>query len=339
MLCLILCIFLSTAVSAQDKSLAIEEKSIDKDYIKKHFPDIYEQIYMEGKESGIKEAESQKKPDVIAGEKEVEKPKKQELDDWWNRSSLEYDPLLLQFLFHGELQYSYLKTTGNMDSFSHLMSARLDIRKYRFTNSIAIQLDKNEINTAFAGHTEKDHRIFEDDFKYDITKRLYADAGFIWEKNSLTLTDGRYAVYGGFGYRLLNLQKHKLEVLLDYGYLNEKYTSDIERLLNFDSRDFETVFFDQKYIWAITKRINFNEKFRIIYFLNKTDDFGLDAFGNAVKLGKENRKLIYFSTGLDFGITDSFAITNSYQINYDSMPWPGVKKKDTILTTGVKFSF
>jgi hypothetical protein len=38
--CLILCIFLSTAVSAQDKSLSGEEKAIDKDYIKKHFPEM-----------------------------------------------------------------------------------------------------------------------------------------------------------------------------------------------------------------------------------------------------------------------------------------------------------
>jgi len=342
-LCLALLLFAVPAFSSGQEPAGLTVGKIDKEYIKKNFPEVYEEIFNEGKEAGIRESgaavPAEGKTTEAAAVLEGQTETKADLGDWWNKSSLEYDPIPPQFLFRREIQYGFQRTTGNMDSFAHALTSRIDIRKKRFTNSTAYTVDKNDIETVFAGESEKDHQIVEDTLKYDITKKVFANAGFIWERNNLALIDSRYAIYGGFGYRFFTLDRHKLYALLAYGYLDETYTGDAVKLLGFDKRNFNTIFLDQSYQWNITDRISFNEKFRTIHSLNSDEHFDLDESGNVVSRGQKRRNIIIFSLGLDFKITDSFSFTNAYLINYDRTPWPGVKTEDTQFMSGVKLSF
>lgn len=318
-------------------NVSAEDMEINRDYIKEHYPDVYEQIFKEGMEAA---RNAQDKPAEIKTEAPAAEAEKRDLGDWWNKSSLHYDPIPSEWLYRFEFKYSLMKYSGNTESYAHLIYTRVDTRKNRYTNSIAFTMDTSRTDIDLLNyHLKKDQLIIEDTLKYDITKELYGNVGFIWEKNSILLIDSRYAYYGGLGYRLLTLENHKLDALLVYGYLTEKYTSDIEKLLDFRKRDFDTIFFNQTYDWNVTKNITFIEKLRWIHCLNKRERFKLDTSGNIVSDGEHNRNLIIFIVGIDAKITDNISLSNSYQINYDDIPWPGVKKKDTMLSTGIKVTF
>jgi hypothetical protein len=265
--------------------------------------------------------------------------KKPALGDWWNKSSLDYDPMPQQFLLHGDIEYRYQKASGNMDSFVHALLSRIDLRKRRITNSFAYTVDKNKIETTFAGRSEQNHQIVEDTIKFDLTPKIFANAGAIWETNTIALIDSRYALYGGAGYRLFTTAGHKFYALLAYGYLDEKYTGNVVRMLGFSKRNFNTGFLDQNYEWNVTESVTFNEKFRLIHSLNSTEHFVLNESGNLTSRGRKRRNIDVVSLHLDFKITDSFFLTNEYLINYDGTPWPGVKTTDTRLMSGVKFRF
>ena len=268
-------------------------------------------------------------------------PKKSDLGDWWNKSSLSYDPRPSEWLNRGEFKYSFMGYTGNASSHANLIYARWDARKDRYTNSIAFTLDNSNTDIDSMGyHYKKDQRMLEDTLKYDITKDFYADVGFIWEKNSALLVDRRYAIYGGFGYRLLALDDHKVSALLAYGYLDEKYSSEVQTWLGIMNRDFDTIYFNQTYDWNVTKYISFNERLMWIRSLNKVDRLRLDSSGTMlVNEGAHNRNLMTLDLAVNVMFTDNISLFSAYQVKYDNIPWAWLKKRDTMLSTGLKMAF
>lgn len=330
-----------------------EDKAVDLNYIKEHYPAAYEQIFKEGMEAAKKvQAQTQAQPQTktLAQEKPADaktppavadaSSKKNDLGDWWNKSSLSYDPLPSEWLNRGEFKYSFMGYTGNASSHANLIYARWDTRKGRYTNSLAFTLDNSNTDiNSMNYHYKKDQRMLEDTLKYDITENFYGDVGFIWEKNSALLVDRRYAVYGGLGYRLLTLDDHKLSALLAYGYLNERYASDIQSWLGFMNRDFDTLYLNQTYDWKINEYITFNEKLMWIHSFNKVDRLRLDASGNLFNDGMHKRNLMTVDVSLNAMITDNISFFGAYQVKYDNIPWAWLKKRDTMLSTGLKMTF
>lgn len=341
---LVMFFLLSAPAFAQEVTPSPEPAKVDKDYIRKYYPEVYQQILSEGKESASKEIGKQEavmtKPADATNTKEVAAPRKETLGDWWNRNSLEYEPRPSQLLYHAELQYGFSRDTGNVSAYSHKGAGKFIVRLDGFTNSLSYLIDKGkQVNVTSGGETIKDYQIFEEALRYDITKKLYSMGGLIREVNKDEMLDTRYAFYGGLGYPLLALKGHKLDFFLAYAYVDEKYASFINTILGFSGRRYSSVYFNQTYKWSITDRILFSERFRIIHSLEDSTHYDMDAAGNIVDLGKKKRDLIIFALGLDFKLTDSVTFFNKYQLNYDNAPWPTVRTKDASFSSGVRLSF
>lgn len=341
---LLFCLLSFVPAFAQEKSAISGAKELDKNYIREHYPEIFQQIYMEGKEAGLKEAETkgqgaQKEAGSGEVKKEIAAQGRPDLGDWWNRSSLKYTPRPAGTLFHGELQYDYKRETGNIDSYSHRGAGKLVIRKDRFTNYLSYFIDKKISDDFTSGsHYQRDYKIFEGSLRYDLREKLYSEAGLIWETDSANLIKNRYVYYGGLGYNLLDMKDHSINVFLAYSRVKEEFDPLIGMMLGIDNRESNAAYFFQSYDWHVTDRLTFREKFRIIRNLDDSILYNM-ATGVPVPDGDTKRYMWVLYNALEYRINNFLSLVNSYQINYDSNPWPTVLKKDSTFSLGVKFGF
>lgn len=315
-----------------------EEKKIDKDYIKEKYPDVYREIYNEGKEAGMKETDIKPKPsqEKTAAAEQF----KPHLRDWWNHSSLLYKPMPEKLQFHAELQYAYNKLTGNLDVNAHSGAGKLVLRKGRFTDFVSYKIDKSKtVEYSTKERVEKDYRIFEESLMYDLTEKIYPEIGYIWEKDEVNYIDGRNIFYGGIGCYVLDMERHRLKVFAAYGLQDEKYMPIVNEYLGIKDDSTNLLYLYQNYDLQLTDNIIFHEGFRIIQGTKKKDEYVLDETGNIVHLGSTKPYRWIFDAGIDFKVNNFLYIVNSYTINYNNNPWPGVLKKDTRWTTGLRVSY
>jgi hypothetical protein len=133
-----------------------EGKKIDKEYLRKHYPEVYEQIFREGKEEGLRERgaqvqTSQKEPDPPpssdgAPKKETAPQDKTGPGDWWNRSSLS-QPNPGKLLFHAEGAFTGMWLEGNNMGHSYKGSGAVTLRRGRFTNTLSYNIAKGATRT------------------------------------------------------------------------------------------------------------------------------------------------------------------------------------------------
>ncbi len=236
------------------QAFAEDEKNIDKDYIKEHYPDVYLQIYSEGKKEGLHEAEAK----TATAEKKTEQQetvaskKPADLGDWWNHSSLKYEPMPTAYLLHLEGQYNYVNLSGNNSGLVFRGSGQLVARKDNFTDYLSYLIDKKKISQSNGEHSEREYQIFQESLRYDIFRKLYAEGGFIWEKDKTDLINNRDIYYGGVGYHLLDLDRFRLDFFGAVGYENESYDPLILQVLGFEGAHHNLSYFSQDYLWLIT---------------------------------------------------------------------------------------
>jgi len=271
LLMLLTALLLTVPAYAGDATLP-EPAKIDEDYIREHYPEVYQQILKEGREAALKESGKQEavqgKPAGAEVSKEAAAPKKEVLGDWWNRSSLEYEPMPSNILYHTELQFGYERDNGNVDAYSDKGGGKLILRLDRFTNSLSYAIEKSkQQDITSGGATIRDNELGEESLQYDITKKLYFMGGLIREVNRDDLLAWRYALYGGFGYPILALKNHRVELFMAYADLDEKYDPLISNILGFSGRKYTAAYFNQTYKWTVTDNILFSEKFRVIHSL------------------------------------------------------------------------
>jgi len=319
-------------------ALAEDGKGIDKDYIKEHYPDVYMQIFSEGRKAGLHEAEVREKK--TEPREETAAPKKEaELGDWWDHSSLKYEPMPSGYLLHLEGQYNFASLSGNNSGSVYRGGGRFVARKDRLTNYLSYQIDKRKISQSDGGHTDIDYQIFQESLRYDISRKLYAEGGFIWEKDRISLIDNRDIYYAGAGWHVLDLDGFRLDLFAAAGYETELYAPRVMQALGFDRAHHYISYLGQDCLWHIGRRLALHESFRVFTDFEKTSIYNLADDGTVTTTGKTNRYRWKFRTDLDFKLTRNFSFVSSYEINYDNNPWPTVLKRDSVLTTGVKFSY
>ncbi|MGD0282893.1 MAG: hypothetical protein ABSB95_11085, partial [Dissulfurispiraceae bacterium] len=181
--------------------------NIDKDYIKEHYPDVYMQIYTEGKQEGLHEVETKAatKPAAEVQKTEPEQAaaskKAVELGDWWNHSALKYEPMPAGYLLHMEGQYNFTSVGGNNRGLVYRGNGQIVVRKDRFTDNVAYVIDERRISQPSSDQTTyKNYQFFQESLDYDIYRKFYAEGGFIWEKDKTSLINNRDIYYGGLGY-------------------------------------------------------------------------------------------------------------------------------------------
>jgi putative salt-induced outer membrane protein YdiY len=321
---------------------AAELPTMDSRYIKEHFPEVYRQIYEEGRAAGKTEGAAASAAPAAPVALVVTQTKPA-LGAWWEKNSLKYSPLPEQWLFHIEGTLDYKHKSGNTQSDLYDGSASFMARKSRFTNTLTYLINKEFTKQsgqpgAPVSKTDDDYRSFQESIRYDLTDRLYSEGGYIWEKDTANYISDRDSYYAGLGYTLIDTEHHLLDVLVAGGYEEESYPGAVKEAMNFDRNCMTVGYLKEYYQWHITDRITFKETFRIIQDFSDTRVFN-DDMENLRVTGETNRYRWFFRNEIYFKLIDHLNFMTGCQIEYDSNPWPTVKKRDTTIKSGIQFSF
>jgi putative salt-induced outer membrane protein YdiY len=318
---------------------AVDPPVMDSRYIKTHFPEVYRQIYEEGRADGKKEADAA----FVVPAAPVAAQAKPGLGAWWEKNALKYSPLPEQWLYHIEGTLDYKHKSGNTQSDLYDGSLSFMVRKSRFTNTFSYLINKEFTEQssqpgAPVSRTDNDYRSTQDTLRCDLTDRLYAEGGYIWEKDTANYISDRDSYYAGIGYALIDTDHHLLDVLAAGGYEEEAYPGAVKAAMNMDRGSVTAGYLKEHYQWIITDRITFKETFRIIQDFSDTRVFN-DDLENLHVTGETNRYRWYFRNEIFFKLIDHLNFMTGCQIDYDSNPWPTVKKRDTTIKSGIQFSF
>jgi len=333
---------------------AADQPVMDSRYLKEHFPEVYRQIYQEGREAGRKEAEEALKsgappapaaagPALPAAVPVAVQQAKPDLGAWWEKSALKYSPVPEQWLFHAEGTLDLKYKTGNTKSDRYSGSASLTVRKSRFTNTLSFMIEKEysedlSPSGSYTKSKDEDSRSIQDALRYDLTERFYAEGGYMWEKDKKNYITGRDSYYAGLGYTLVDTQRHHLDVFFAGGYVNEKYPSLIQSSMNLDHLEVGAAYFRQDYRWNITDRLTFKETFRIIQNLKSTEVFN-DDVNRLQVIGETYRYRWFLINEIYFKLMPHVNFMIGYKYEFDSNPWPTVDRTDTTLKSGIQFSY
>lgn len=344
---------------------AADPPVMDSRYIREHFPEVYRQIYQEGLEAGKKDAALQgvaspeqaapPEPAPVTAPATASGPEppihetvpaqqaKADLGAWWEKNSLKYTPLPERWLFHIEGTMDYKHRTGNTQSDIYNGSASLMVRKLRFTNTLSYIINKeftkqNPQPGSPVSLTDNDYRSIQESLRFDLTDRLYSEAGYIWEMDTANYISGRESYYAGFGYALVDTKRHLLDVLLAGGYEEEQYPMAVKAAMNMDSGSVTAGYFRETYRWNVTDRITYKQTFRIIQNFTPTNVFNNDL-SNLQVIGETNRNRWFLINEIYFKLVDHLNFMSGFKVEYDSNPWPTVERLDTTFKSGIQLSF
>ena len=267
---------------------------------------------------------------ALADDQKVENKdeKKRELGQWWKRNALKYDPMPEEFLQHFEFKYQYNRDTGNLYRDNHMIDSAYVVRKWRFTNYLMYSMDKR-----FSGKPGVDlrddikHNLHED-FRYAITKALYASIGAIYEVDEIKDIEESITYYGGFGYHIIDTDLIILKVFAALGNRDLEYTYNSD--YGFENLNEALLYSEQAFSWYITEDLAFDES--LVWTMSIEDT---DLYRYSLDLSLSYRIVPH----VFLEVTYAIEYENFIDPNLPSFITDNIIKKDTSFSTGVKFSF
>ncbi|MFH0733033.1 MAG: DUF481 domain-containing protein [bacterium] len=243
------------------------------------------------------------------------------LAEWWLSSSLADSAE--QYLFHVEGQYSFTKMTGAIEGEMHSGGILGVIRKNIFTNHITYMIDKMNLNLkSFGMNYITESHVFSDYLDIDITRLLYGEVGFIWERDNSLYINNRYSLYAGLGLNGLVYDRHYVKLLIAIGRIDQGYTIPVD---NFDVvKGVHSEFYiRQEYKYAIDSRFSFTEQ---AYYLTNTKNY--------------DRYRIGFILNFNIVVVQPVSLTLGYNYRFDKeSQLLGAIAENTTQTIGIKVSF
>jgi putative salt-induced outer membrane protein YdiY len=328
---------------------------VDARYIQEHFPDAYLMIYREGMAAGRKEAAAELKcgtapaspaPSSIISEVPAavpNRPAKENFDKWWEKSSLNYSPLPARLLFHVEGDLSYKHISGNLRSNLYEGSATLKARKHRFTNTLAFNINKESVSQILAPglaavKIDTNYYNLQESIRFDLTKRLYADVGYTWEKDTINYIKDRNILYSGIGYAPIDTRRHSLEAFVAGGSEKVQFPNSVKAYVSRDHLHAATIYFREDYRWNISDRITYKQTFRIIQ--NFEDNLAINI--DQIKfhaVGEPYRYRWFLLNEIYWKLVEHLNFSSGSKLEYNNNPWLLQKKLDATIKSGIQFSF
>jgi hypothetical protein len=275
----------------------------------------------------------------IAAEEEKQSSEEQkiptpsELGPWWLYSSLKYEPIYPKWLFHLQGNVAYTVLDGNVEADIITSGVALALRKNRFTSYVNYDLSKNKttIVVGVPSTTKLEQHFLLARERFDLTKRLYAEAGFIRDQDSKVYVKARYTYMAGLGMTILDLPKHLLNASVYYGYSQTEFdNAGLAKMMlpPLDDLKDDGIAVMNYYSLLLSQRANATEQLEYIRLFDEDNSYRL-----VLKLA------------FNFALTQNIAIFNQYQIRqeegpvYDLVKPFGGKKRDTQLTAGIAVNF
>ncbi|EKD30785.1 MAG: hypothetical protein ACD_77C00477G0053 [uncultured bacterium] len=167
---------------------------------------------------------------LIPGETFSQSAENKPVDYWWLKSSKVDTVNGIQF--HASGQYSFSKKKGVISGVTHSGNILLAVRLGSVTNYSIYGIDKIDLH--LKGIANIDYKTtshyFTNYFNYDFSRVLFAEAGYIWERDDMLLLHNRYSVYAGAGINLILFKKLQIKSLLAAGWINQNYTIPVENI-------------------------------------------------------------------------------------------------------------
>jgi|GEM_PF-2900250 hypothetical protein len=239
---------------------------------------------------------------------------------WWINSSLA--DTIERYLFHVEGQYNYTKMTGAADGEMQSGGITAAIRKNIVTNHTEYMIDKMNLTLkSLRMNYATESQAFTDYINVDVTRILYGEAGFIWERDDALYIKNRYSLYAGAGLNGLIFEKHYLKVLAAFGRVRQDYTIPVDNF-NVTKGAYTAFYIRQLYKYVMDSRLSLIEQ--AYYLTNMT---------------YSNRYRMSASLNLMIGIIQPVSLVLGYTYKFDKeAELLGAIAKNTTQTIGFNIS-
>ena len=325
-----------------------EEPALTPEYLKQTNPELYRQIQGSPRLPPKRVDPDQPYP-AYPGFFAQPVLKPDQLEDWWENSSFLYTPQYPYLLKHTHMKFSYGKTTGNDDGYAVKGGLYLALRKDRFTNFIGYEVDKKNIESRDGSSYDKDVQSFEETALYELNRYLFVEAGMYWQRLSLQKIRDRYMPFAGIGsynvlQDVLDQKKDRLGLNLGIGRVRDEYEPIILEMINKDSDTFNGVYARADFSHKFSDLLTYRQKFVMKHAIDSTPIYSITTIPQtteqqAIVVGTTKRYDWRWTNSLEFALNQYVGFLVSYEVAYDSNPWPVVAKRDTELMTGFKFAY
>lgn len=248
------------------------------------------------------------------------------LDSWWTKSSMSFDPIPEDWLFHLEGTLGYQRLSGNTDGKYYTASIELAIRKGKYTISNSYIYSKQDIDyggdTGSVDLTELDAGLM---LRRDLQSWLYLMIGTGYEIDDSYYINGRNIAFAGAGIIYEPSDSITLEAIAAGGWQETEY--EYEDLLATES---DTG-------WSTGGRCEWKASSWLT--LEGTGQFwDLDE-----RIGddQERGSRYFYTIEATIPINTYLSFTLQHKVEYENnwlVRLTGVDKKDTTQTIGIKLS-
>lgn len=242
--------------------------------------------------------------------------KAQSPEKWWLKSS-RADSVKKELLFHVGVKYSYTKMKGVLSGEMHVGDLTIAERTGIFTNFSACGIDKMYLNLKGAMPlTFKSTSLYITDYvDADLSKVVFSQTGFIWERDDLLLIQNRYSFYSGIGINKLFFKKLKLKSLVAIGRINQDYTMPVDNV-DVIKGAYAAFYCKHNFVFTITPALSFLGN---VFYFTDINDTKRYRYGTSLNLQigiiKHINLLVGYSYRYDrelvlFGATPDYSTQN-----------------------------
>lgn len=207
--------------------------------------------------------------------------KAQSPEKWWLKSS-RADTVKKKLMVHADMKYSYTKMKGVLSGEMHVGDITLVERKGYFTNFSKCGIDKMDIS--LKGSTplafKSTSYYITDYIDADLSKVVFSQTGFIWERDDLLLIKNRYSFYTGVGTNILLFKRLKLKSMVAMGRINQDYTMPVDNV-DVIKGAYAAFYCKHNLDFTITPSLSF---LGYVYYLSNIDDTKRYRYGTNLNL-------------------------------------------------------
>ena len=342
---LLLVLFLLVLVSPTAGAEEAKLPPITSEQIKQDYPEVYKKIQQEEK---YREPVNPDKPYGDDGGFWAQPTfKPDQPQDWWERSSFEYSPQYPFLLKHITAQLSYLSLRGSSDGSIASGLLAFHLRKGRTSNSISYSIDqKYVINETGYTSLDRDMQTFEETFRYELSRHLFLETGMFWRRISTVNIRDRYLPFIGIGtYNILDSigiknKKDLLGIELGFAEVFDTYYPWVSAITHNNSDSYKAVYLKVDYTHIFNNSLTYRQNLLFKNGIDKTPVYQESADWQSATIQYYNLRYDWrWSNSFEYNFNRFIGAYISYDVIYDSNPWPTKANKDTLFLTSLRLSY
>jgi len=189
-------------------------------------------------------------------------------EQWWERNPYEAPDSLNRFLYHAGGKFAFNNSSGNYNATMIHTGGDAAVRQGFTSGYLDVSYSREE---ASSGGSETSMTLYQLRAYVDwaFQTHLFAEAGFVWQKNKMHLLQDQYLPYLGVGTQWTVASAHQINFFVAGGKAFPTYTVPFE-LFGMKSGNYDVMYASQYYRYNIRPGIRLDESFIHIRNLNET---------------------------------------------------------------------